>query len=503
MSDRVAVKGRFETIPQLMVAARERIGDREAYVDGARRLTFEQWLSAADAAAAVLEDQGVRRGDVVALHLGPSIDYAICYAAIVRIGAVATGVNPRHGPTECRGIAARCRPRAVVSGPDSAGESEADLWGGARMLRLEDVAGASSGSPRTPVDEGDPGDPVAIIWTSGTTGHPKGAWFDHRNMQAAVAAGGAMTAPFDRRISAIPMVHAGYMSKLWEQLAMGVAIVLSPTPWTAESMLEVLVEERITVAAGVPTQWAKLLDLPGIESADLSALRIGLSATAPAPPELIERVVATTGCPLVVRYAMTECPSITGTEPGDAPEIQYRTVGRAQAGMEVELVDDDGALVPAGGVGRIRVSGPCVMRGYWNDPERTAEALDEKGALLTSDLGRLDDAGHLILAGRVDDMYIRGGYNVYPIEVEAVLAEHPDVAQVAVVGKATDVIGEIGVAFVVPADPAAPPGLEALRSWVGERLADYKRPDRVECVETLPLTPMLKVDKQALRGRLG
>ncbi len=503
MTDRVAVKGRFETIPQLMEAAREQIGEREAYVDGARRLTFAQWLEAADAVAALLEGQGVGRGDVVALHLAPSIDYAVCYAAVARLGAVTTGVNPRHGPRECRGIVDRARPRVVVTESTGAGEGEADLWGDARVLRLEEVMGAEPGSPLAAVDAGDPSDPVAIIWTSGTTGLPKGAWFDHRNMEAAVAAGGAMTAAYDRRISAIPMVHAGYMSKLWEQLAMGVAIVLSPTPWSAESMLEVLVDERITVAAGVPTQWAKLVQLPGIADADLSALRIGLAATAPAPPELIERVALTIGCPLVVRYAMTECPSITGTEPTDPPEIQFSTVGRPQAGMIVDLVDDEGGPVAHGEVGRIRVRGPCVMRGYWDDPERTDESIDGEGALLTSDLGRFDASGHLILAGRVDDMYIRGGYNVYPIEVEAVLAEHPGVAQAAVVGKATDVIGEIGVAFVVPQDPARPPELETLRSWVAERLADYKRPDQVECVDALPLTPMLKVDKQALRGRLG
>lgn len=499
------VRGDFETLPELMDAAASQIGDREAYVDGTRRLTFAEWIRAADAAAGHLAGQGVRPGDVVALHLAPSIDYAVCYAAIVRLGAIATGVNPRHGPRECSGIAARCRPRVVVteSKGGSAGDADAGIWGEATVVPLEEVVGAEPGPPPARKHRGVASDPVAIIWTSGTTGASKGAWFDHRNMAAAVASGGAMTAPFDRRISAIPMVHAGYMSKLWEQLAMGVTIVLSPLPWSAESMLEVLVNERISVAAGVPTQWAKLLTLPEIETADLSALRIGLSATAPAPPELIERVVQVIGCPLVVRYAMTECPSITGTEPTDAPEIQFRTVGRPQAGMKVELVDEQGGAVPDGEVGRIRVSGPCVMRGYWNDPERTAEVLGDEGALTTSDLGRIDEAGHLVLAGRVDDMYIRGGYNVYPVEVEAVLAEHPEIAEVAVVGKSADVIGEIGVAFVVPRDRASILDLEALRSFVGERLADYKRPDQLELVDSLPLTAMSKVDKQALRRRLA
>jgi acyl-CoA synthetase (AMP-forming)/AMP-acid ligase II len=379
----------------------------------------------------------------------------------------------------------------------------AGIWGEARVIPLSQIIVAESGPPRALEPRGAGTDPVAIIWTSGTTGTAKGAWFDHRNMAAAVAAAGAMTAPFDRRISAIPMVHAGYMAKLWEQLAMGVAIVLSPTPWSAESMLEVLINERISVAGGVPTQWAKLVELPGIGTADLTSLRIGLVATAPAPPELVLRVVETIGCPLVVRYAMTECPSITGTEPADEPELQYRTVGRTQAGMTIELVDEEGAPVAPDSVGRIRVAGPCVMRGYWNDASKTAEVLTEDGLLTTSDLGRFDASGHLVLAGRVDDMYIRGGYNVYPIEVEAVLSEHPEIAQAAVVGLPAEVIGEIGVAFIVMRDPHVRLGLESLRDWVGARLADYKRPDRIEYVEALPLTAMLKVDKKALQRSLA
>jgi acyl-CoA synthetase (AMP-forming)/AMP-acid ligase II len=293
------------------------------------------------------------------------------------------------------------------------------------------------------------------------------------------------------------------MSKLWEQFAMGVTQVMSPMPWTAESMLSVLQRERITVAGAVPTQWAKLLEVPGIEEVDFSDLRLGLAATAPAPPELIEAVRSTIGCPLVVRYAMTESPSITGTDPEDPPDVQYRTVGRPQRGISIDIVDESGAVVPPGAVGRVRIAGPCVMRGYWNDPERTAEVLDAAGRLTSSDLGSIDDAGNLVLAGRVDDMYIRGGYNVYPVEVENALAEHPGVARAVVVGIDAPVIGQIGVAIVVPVSPSEPPTLEALRSWVGERLADYKRPDRLELVDELPLTPMMKVDVRELRRRFS
>lgn len=248
----------------------------------------------------------------------------------------------------------------------------------------------------------------------------------------------------------------------------------------------------------MPTQWAKLLELPDVASADLSALRVGLVATAPASPELIRRVAAVIGCPLIVRYAMTESPSITGTDPGDSAEVLCSTVGRVQSGMEIELVDENGLGVEAGSVGQVRVRGACVMRGYWGSATLTADVLADDGWLTSSDLGWLDDAGNLVLVGRTNDMYIRGGYNVYPLEVENLLAAHPDIAQVAIVGTPAPVIGEVGVAFVVATDADRPPELVELRAWIGTQLADYKAPDRLVVLTALPLTSMLKIDKVAL-----
>jgi acyl-CoA synthetase (AMP-forming)/AMP-acid ligase II len=420
---------------------------------------------------------GIRPGDVVAIALPPSIDYAVACAAALRVGAVATGINTRLGPRETAAIVAGCEPRLVID--------DASLLKGRGDLTRSPAATA-------------PDDPAVIIWTSGTTGLPKGAWFDHRNLAAAVRTAGAMTQPFDRRLSGVPMAHAGYMAKLWEQCAMGVTLVLTPTPWTAASMLRVLVDELVTVGAGVPTQWAKLVELPQVAAADLTRLRVCLAATAPAPPELVVRMRTLLGCPVVVRYAMTESPSITGTSPDDPPEVQYRTVGKPQAETSIDLVDARGDVVPSGEVGRVRVEGPCVMRGYWRDAAATREVLDDQGRLLSTDLGRLDPDGNLILVGRASDMYIRGGYNVYPLEVENVLTEHPSIAGAAVVGAERSVIGEIGVAFVVLAPGAPVPSPGSLRTWVAERLADYKAPDEVRVVEALPLTPMGKVDKGAL-----
>jgi acyl-CoA synthetase (AMP-forming)/AMP-acid ligase II len=494
------LRGRFDTLGAAIDAAAAQFPAVDAYVDGDRRLTFGEWGRAAEGAAAALADRGVAAGDVVAVMLPPSIDYAIAYAAIVRLGAIATGVNLRLGPREVSGIFARAEPKVAVVDADRV----VSVPAGATALTRDELERAGR-DPLARADrhEANPTDPVTIIWTSGTTGMPKGAWFDHDNLRAAVTTAGVMTAPFDRRLATTPFAHAGYMAKLWEQVAWATTLVITPTPWTAADTIRLLDAERITVAGGVPTQWAQLVDHPALDDIDHTALRLCVAATAPAPPELVERVTERFGCPLVVRYAMTESPSITGTAPGDAPDVLYRTVGRPQAGVELELRNESGVAVDHGEVGRIHLRAACVMRGYWREPQLTAEVLDADGWLRSSDLGRLDEEGNLVLVGRVGEMYIRGGYNVYPLEVEHVLAEHPAVRQAAVVGVATPVIGEIGVAFVVLEPGVAAPTVDDLRAWCRSQLADYKAPDEVVVLDALPLTPMMKVDKVALRERLA
>jgi acyl-CoA synthetase (AMP-forming)/AMP-acid ligase II len=485
--------GDWPTLDRALVAAAEQFAEREAYVDGDERLSFGQWLAQADAVAAGLAARGIGPGDVVLVLLPASIDFAVLYAALVRLGAITSAINPRLGPRESDAIAAASAPALVVRDPGLAcGPGLAAL----PFLSHTELAALRLSGGRPPERVADPAEIVTIVWTSGTTGTPKGACFGHRSLRAAVDTAGVMAEPFDRRLLPTPLPHAGYMTKLWEQVAWGMTIVLTPTPWTAKDMLRVLHQERITVGGGVPTQFAKLLE-QDVDRVDLSALRLVVVATAPAPPDLVAAVTERMGCPVVVRYAMTECPSITGTAPGDAPEVLLRTVGRPQAGVEVVLVDDDGRRVPAGETGLVRVRSAGSMLGYWQGPCVAPVGLDD-GWVTSSDLGRFDHEGNLVLVGRRSEMYIRGGYNVHPLEVENVLREHPGVAGAAVVGIPAPVIGEIGVAFVVAADPEAPPGQVELQQWCATRLADYKKPDRVVLLAALPLTSMLKPDKEAL-----
>jgi acyl-CoA synthetase (AMP-forming)/AMP-acid ligase II len=251
-------------------------------------------------------------------------------------------------------------------------------------------------------------------------------------------------------------------------------------------MLDVLESERVTVGQGVPTQWEKLVALDRLDDADLTHLRLVSTGASRVPATLVRELRERLRCPVVVRYASTEVPLAFGTGIDDPPETVATTVGRPLGGAEIQLRD-----------GRVFLRSAARMRGYWREPQLTARTISADGWLTTGDLGRLDPAGNLVIVGRADDAYIRGGYNIHPAEVEAALAQHPRVARVAVVGTPAPVIGEIGVAFVVT-DGAVTAA--ALREWCRERIADYKVPDIVEFVSDLPVNATFKVDVGRLRA---
>jgi acyl-CoA synthetase (AMP-forming)/AMP-acid ligase II len=234
----------------------------------------------------------------------------------------------------------------------------------------------------------------------------------------------------------------------------------------------------------------------------VSSLRLASTGAARVPAELVREMRERLGCPVVVRYASTEASLITGTRLGDPDEVVVETVGRPSEGVELRLVGEDGRPLGTGDVGLVQCRSGAAMRAYWQDPERTAEVLDPDGWVSTGDLGWLGDDGNLRLVGRRTEMYVRGGYNVYPAEVEAVLGEHPAVDRAAVVGLPAPVLGDVGWAFVVPV-PGATVDPDELKAWCRDRLADYKAPDHVRVVDDLPLTSMLKVDKRALANLVG
>jgi acyl-CoA synthetase (AMP-forming)/AMP-acid ligase II len=485
------------TTDELLRAVAAAHGDREAYVDAhGERLTFAAWDRAADGTASAFADLGVSEGDVVSLLLPSGIDYAICYLAAMRLGAITSGINTRLGPAEVASILRRSEPRLFVTENSHATAPE-----GLRTLDRSDLRGLRALGPPAHLPQPDPRRTVALVWTSGTTGEPKAAIFDHRNLEAVSLGAGPLRAGFDRRISPTPFSHVGYMTHVAEEIGYCITTVIPATPWKAEAVLALMADEGVTVGQGVPSQWRLLLDRPEFDRTDLSRIRICGTGAAPVPPSLVKEMQDRIGCPVVIGYTSTEAALTTGSLPGDSPEVIARTVGRARENVELRVVDDAGAEVPAGEVGNVECRSPAVMRGYWRDPDRTGEVLRPDGWLRTGDGGWLDEDGYLTLVGRRTEMYMRGAYNVYPVEVERVVSEHPSVSQVAIVAKPDPVLGEIGVAFVVPAAGRDAPSLDELRTWTRAAIADYKAPDVMELVHELPLTPMGKVDKRALGDR--
>ena len=481
------LSGDFDTVLDLFDAVLDVAPDVEAFVqpvaDGVRRLTFAEWATAGDAVAQwLVTEHGVRPGDVVAVQLPSGIDYAIAYQGIIRAGAVASGINPRLGAGEVEHILARTTPRVVIDAP-----VPIDPAAGDPTARRVDLVGT---------------DPIAIVWTGGTTGYPKGAWFDHLCLRAMADGAAPLSQVGDRRLSPLPFAHVGYMTRVWDELMHRITTIVVPSPWTPQAALGLIGNERVTVCQGVPTQYRLLFDHPDFSTTDVSALRIAGIGAARVPPELVVEMREKLGCDVVQRYASTESCLATGTRLGDDVTTICTTVGKPNGGVELKLVDEEsGEEVESGEVGVVCLRSRAVMRGYWKEPERTAEAIDAGGWLHTGDLGWIGDDGDLRLVGRSTEMYIRGGYNVYPIEVENALGAHPGIAAAAVVGAhVEDRLGEIGVLFAVPRADAHL-DLADLRTFVKTSLADYKAPDALVVVDELPLTSIGKVDKKVLQPR--
>jgi acyl-CoA synthetase (AMP-forming)/AMP-acid ligase II len=459
------------------VAARE--PDTVAFVDGGRRLTYAEWDWLSDRAAFSLWAEGIRPGDTVALLLDASFTYPVAYIGAAKIGAITVGINTRLGPDEVDHVLEDSRARALIT--DRSGFPEALVFTPERLNRPGSSVDVATG----------PDDIVAIVYTSGTTGLPRGASFTDSALDA-VRAIEQQVDPVEhpKTLGGTPMAHMGFMTKIGAHIARASTTVLMKQ-WSARGALEAIEREKLTWLGGVPTQLALMLMDPQFGLFDLSSLRSCLIGGAPASPDLVRKIRQGFGVPVTVRYSCTELAMATGTRAGDPDVVVAQTVGRPLPGVHLSIVDpnDDG-------VGEIAVRSPTMMRGYWHNDTATRAAIDANGLFHTGDLGRVDDDGNVHLAGRSKEMYIRGGYNVYPLEIEDILRAHPKVAQVAVIGVPDEVLGERGRAVVVPAGNA--PTLDELREWVAARVADYKAPDELEVRTELPMTAMFKVDKRAL-----
>jgi acyl-CoA synthetase (AMP-forming)/AMP-acid ligase II len=469
--------------------AGRRFGPLPAFVDpGGEPVTYAALDRRSDHVAVALAARGVREGDRVVLRLPSDSGYVVAYAAAAKLGAVTAGINPRLAPPEQDVLADLADPAVTLS-------DHAEVAGLERAGR--DLL---SRSPGPPVLDPDPERPVAIVFTSGTTGTPKGAVFCERQL-AAVArldTGGAWgDGPGPAMLASTQFAHIGFTTKLVWYLRLATRThVLGQ--WRAEDALRTVAAERMPSIGGVAPQLALMVRSPEAGRHDWSHVRTVVVGGAASPPALVSAVRERFGADYSIRYSSTESGGCgTGTAFDADDEEALHTVGSPRPGVEVTVRDEDARPVTPGEVGELWLRTPSQMSGYWRDPVATAATVVD-GWLRTGDLARLDERGLVRLAGRSIEMFIRGGYNVYPAEVEATLAAHPAVADVAVVPRPDPVMGEVGVAVVIARDPAAPPTLDDVRSFLTGRIAAYKLPEALRIVDELPLTPMQKVDRRAL-----
>ncbi|MDZ7732736.1 MAG: class I adenylate-forming enzyme family protein [Acidimicrobiia bacterium] len=480
--------------------AAERFADAPAFVaaDGTA-LTYRDLDRRAEEVAAGLRSRfGVGPGQLVALVLPSGFDYLVLYAATARLGAATAGVNPRFTADERQRVLETARPDLVVTDDPDLDVGDVAV---VRSDRAEAELAITDGI--VPTLEDDPDRTVAVVFTSGTTGAPKGAVFTGRQLVAVADAdwglehwggGGHM-------LASTQFAHVGFMTKLPWYLMTGATTHLLER-WRAADALRLIAEHRMSSVGGVAPQVALMLREPDFDRYDLSAVKRIIMGGGPSPPTLVEEARRRFDAAYSIRYSSTESGGIGTATAFDADDEEaLSTVGRPRPGWRCGSPPTTRAVACCRRtrVGELQLRSPAVMEGYWRDPEATASTLVDGGWLRTGDLAYLDERGFVRLAGRRKEMYVRGGYNVYPMEVEAVLASHPDIEAVAVVPRPDDVMGEIGVAVVVPRGDTVP-DVEDLRAFAGKRLARHKLPEAVRPVRELPLTAMQKVDRRALEA---
>ncbi|WNM31896.1 FadD3 family acyl-CoA ligase [Streptomyces sp. Li-HN-5-11] len=474
---------RWRSIPELVRDAAERFGDAEAVVDGELRLTFAELAHRVRCTAGAFASAGVGPGDRVALWAPNSAEWIVAAFGLLTAGGVLVPVNTRFRDEEAHDIVVRSAARILLVQNGFLGRRFTGPPG-VPVIDLKRDGFLASGRPlEHKAGEDDLAD---VIFTSGTTGRPKGVMTTHGQTLRLYAEWCelAQLRQGDRYLIVNPFFHIfGYKAGLVASLMKG-ATVLPVDVFDVDRVLELVERERVTVLPGPPTLYHSLLAAGG--GRDLSSLRVAVTGSADIPVELVRRI--TTELPfrhLMTGYGLTEAGTVTASRPGDPYEAIATTVGRPCEGFEVRIADDQEVLV----------RGYSVMRGYLDDPEATAEAVDEDGWLHTGDLGELDGQGRLRIVGRKKDMFIVGGFNAYPAEIEGFLLKHPAVAQVAVIGVPDDRMGQVGKAFVVPRGEVTQAGLIA---WAKERMAGFKVPRYVEFRTQLPLNATGKVMKDQL-----
>ena len=493
--------------------------DRVALVAGTAdpatraRWTYAQIAAEAETVARVLAAD-FEPGERIAM-LAPSLpeSFVLSFAAAMA-RLVLVPMNPALREHEIAHVLAKSGAACVFfiaehRGNDVAGHLEAvrpHLTELREVVALADwdalvARGASDDRPLPPPD---PDDVAQIVFTSGTTGAPKGAMLTHRGMCNASRLGGTRFAlgPGDVYVNTIPLFHVGGQGVTF-QIVQALATNVLVAQFEPGLHLELLERERATHTVGVPTMWVAVMDHPEFTRRDLSALRCLSTGGSAVPAEMIREIEAALGVRTTIVFGQTEaCGYVSQTFLDDDPDDKASTVGRLLPQFEGRVIDPErNVVVPVDEVGELQIRGFGVMAGYFDEPDATAAAIDGDGWLHTGDLATMDSRGYLRIVGRLKEMIVTGGINVYPAEIETAVAQHPSVAEVAVIGVADRRWGEMVVAVVRGADDARPDA-SALEAFARERLAPYKVPKRWVFTDELPITASGKVQKFLVRERL-
>ncbi len=493
------------TIPALVETAAAAYQDAEAVIDGDRRVSFNQLAALVQAGAGECIRRGVKPGDRVGLWAPNSLDWVVAALGALAAGAVLVPLNTRYKGDEASWILDRSGATLTfVSPPFLGNDYPGMLAGRSGVVVLEpslwDKGPTADVTNRIAAVQ--PHNVSDLIFTSGTTGHPKGVITTHEQTLQVFDTWARIVGlrPADRYLVVNPFFHTfGYKAGIIACLLRGATIVPQPV-FDVPAVLDLIERERITVLPGPPTLYQSILDSPDREKRNLSSLRLIVTGAAVVPVVLIERLrdeleVET----ILTAYGLTEATgTVTMCRQGDDPETIATTSGRAIPDTEVRVVDEAGNDVPTGEPGEVVVRGYNVMQGYYEDDEATSAAIDPDGWLHTGDIGVMDEAGNLRITDRLKDMYVVGGFNAYPAEVEQILSRYEGIAECAVVGVPDERLGEVGCAFVVQ-KPGADVDPDAVIAWARERMANFKVPRTVLVVDELPRNASGKVLKFELR----
>ncbi|MGY1607506.1 AMP-binding protein [Geodermatophilus sp. SYSU D00700] len=501
-----------------------RVGDHEALVECAtgRRWTYPQLVADVDACALGLDALGVATGDRVGIWSPNCAEWVFVQYGTAKLGAVMVNINPAYRTHELAFVLRQAGISVLVAAPSFKTSDYramvAEVRGECPELRevvflgdpeWEQLMSTGRAADRSLLEsraaELSPDDPINIQYTSGTTGFPKGATLSHHNLlnNGFFVGEGCGYTEADRICIPVPFYHCfGMGMGNLGATSHGATMVIPAPAFDPAATLRAVQDERCTSLYGVPTMFIAELALPDFGTYDLSSLRTGIMAGSPCPVEVMKRVVAEMGMTEVtICYGMTETsPVSTQTGADDDLDRRTSTVGRVHPHLEVKIVDPaTGITVPRGTPGEFCTRGYSVMLGYWDEPEKTAEVIDRARWMHTGDLAVMDDEGYLNIVGRIKDMVIRGGENVYPREVEEFLYTHPDVVDAQVIGVPDERYGEELMAWVRLREGAEPLTPEALREFCAGKLAHYKVPRYVKVVESFPMTVTGKVRKVEMR----